>query len=140
MSTVLLVEDSRTHRKMISALLKDNGFNVLLAKDGVEALETVQRSLPALIILDIIMPRMNGYEVCRRIKGDATTKAIAVVMFSAKSEAWDFFWGSKQGADAYVSKLCHPQELLDTVRELLDRSAALLSPEPLAVGELKGKA
>jgi twitching motility two-component system response regulator PilH len=119
MNTVLLVEDSPTHRTLISAILKKNGLSVIEACDGMEALEKVQSYRPDVIILDILMPRMNGYEVCRRLKRDEKTQNIAVVMFSTKSEECDFFWGSKQGADAYVSKLCHPQELVDTVKQLL---------------------
>lgn len=127
MDTVLLVEDSPTHRQLISVLLKNNGLNVIEASDGIEALDKVQESHPNLIILDILMPRMNGYEVCRRIKKNGKTRDIPVIMLSTKSEECDFFWGSRQGADAYVSKLCHPQELIETVKQLL-QGKSLLKP------------
>jgi twitching motility two-component system response regulator PilH len=100
-------------------MLLISGFNVILAKDGIEALEKVDFYCPNLVILDIILPRMNGYEVCRRIKKNKEMQSLPVIMFSAKSEEIDFYWGSKQGADAYVSKLCHPQLLIDTVNQLL---------------------
>jgi twitching motility two-component system response regulator PilH len=123
MGTVLVVEDSQTQREMISELLKKSGLRVIVAGDGVEALEQIQGHSPDLVVLDIIMPRMNGYEVCRRLKGDSTTQKLAVVMCSAKKEEFDRYWGIKQGADAYISKPFHPQELVGTVKQLLRGSA-----------------
>ena len=119
MGTVLVVEDSRTQREMISEMLKKSGLSVIVAGDGVEALEQIQGHHPDLVVLDIIMPRMNGYEVCRRLKGDSKTEKLAVVMCSAKNEEFDRYWGIKQGADAYISKPFHPQELVGTVKQLL---------------------
>ncbi len=123
MITVLVVEDSVTQREMVAEHLKRIGLNVIVARDGVEALEQIERHCPALVILDIVMPRMNGYEVCRWLKRNAKTQKIPVVMLSTKSESFDFYWGSKQGADAYVSKLCRPQELIDTVNQLLRQAS-----------------
>ena len=119
MSTVLIVEDSLTQREMMRELLNRIGLTVILAGDGVEALELLQSQYPDVVILDIVMPRMNGYELCRRLKRDIKTQKIAVVMLSTKSEVWDFYWGNKQGADAYVSKFSHPQNLVNTVEQLL---------------------
>lgn len=120
MNTVLLVEDSLTQQKMISDLLKDKGLNVTVASDGVEAIEKIQQQSPDLVVLDIVMPKMNGYEVCRRIKSTPTTQNIPVIMCSAKAEEFDRYWGMKQGADAYISKPFHPKELLGTVKQLLN--------------------
>ena len=122
MSTVLVVEDDLTQRQIVSKLLARLGLNVIFADDGVEALSLVESHSPDLVVLDIIMPRMNGYEVCRRLKSRKKTNKPAVLMYSNKSEECDYYWGSKQGADAYVSKLCHPQELVDTVKYLLEAS------------------
>src|SRR4028118_142262 len=119
MGTVLVVEDSLTQREMISELLKGSGLKVIVAGDGIEALEQVQSSSPDLVVLDIIMPRMNGYEVCRRLKGNQKTQNLAVVMCSAKKEEFDRYWGIRQGADAYISKPFRPQELVGTVKQLL---------------------
>ena len=119
MSTVLVVEDDLAQRQIIFKILKKIGVEVIFAIDGVEALELVQSNNPQLVILDVIIPRMNGYEVCRRIKSDKRTQKLAVIMYSNKHEEWDFYWGCKQGADAYVSKLCQPQELIDTIKHLL---------------------
>jgi twitching motility two-component system response regulator PilH len=121
MSTVLVVEDDLAHRQIILKILKKIGVKVIVARDGVEAIEMAQSKNPQLIILDVIIPRMNGYEVCRRLKADERTKGLAVIMYSNKDEEWDFYWGCKQGADAYVSKLCQPQELIDTIKTLLQQ-------------------
>ena len=76
-------------------------------------------SSPDLVILDIVMPRMNGYQVCRRLKSDPRTKDIPVIFCSSKSEEIDRYWGIKQGADAYVFKPFQPVELIGTIKQLL---------------------
>lgn len=119
MTKVLVVDDSPAQRQMISNLLENMGMSVTVASDGVEALKQVEWSCPDVVVLDIVMPRMNGYEVCRRLKGDSKTQNLAVVMCSAKKEEFDRYWGMKQGADAYIAKPFHPQELIGTVKQLL---------------------
>ena len=119
MSTVLVVEDSVTQREMIEDLLKGSGLTVKTAGDGVEALEQMQGNCPDIVVMDIVMPRMNGYELCRRIKTDPKTERVPVVMCSSKGEEFDRYWGMKQGADAYIAKPFQPQELVGTVRQLL---------------------
>lgn len=119
MSTVLVVEDSVAQREMITDLLRGSGLKVERASDGVEALEQIQKHSPDLVVLDIVMPRMNGYEVCRRLKADPKTQAIPVVMCSSKGEEFDRYWGMKQGADAYIAKPFQPTELVGTVKQLL---------------------
>lgn len=119
MSTVLVVEDDFAQRQILHKLLRSIGLNVIFATDGVEALSLAELHCPKLVILDIIIPRMNGYEVCRKLKCPKKNHKPAVLMYSNKSEECDFYWGCKQGADAYVSKFCRPQELIDTVKYLL---------------------
>jgi twitching motility two-component system response regulator PilH len=119
MSKILVVEDSLAQRQMISQLLEKSGLNVTVASDGVEAIEQFKQHNPDLVVLDIVMPRMNGYEVCRRIKSDPKTQHIPVVMCSSKGEEFDRYWGMKQGADAYIAKPFEPVELIGTVKQLL---------------------
>jgi len=119
MSTVLVVEDSVAQSQMISDLLRGSGLTVTVASDGVEALEKIQGQRPDLVVLDIVMPRMNGYEVCRRLKADPKTQSVPVVMCSSKGEEFDRYWGMKQGADAYIAKPFQPTELVGTVKQLL---------------------
>ena len=119
---MLVVEDSLTQREVIRVLLEQIGLKVIFAVNGVEALSLVETHCPHVVILDIVMTKMNGYEVCRRIKGNDKTHNLAVVMYSTKSEKCDFYWGSKQGADAYVSKQSHLQALVNTVKRLLPKT------------------
>jgi twitching motility two-component system response regulator PilH len=119
MSTVLVVEDSLPQREMITELLRGIGLTVTVASDGMEALEQMQSQRPDMVVLDIVMPRMNGYELCRRIKADPSTQNVPVVMCSSKGEEFDRYWGMKQGADAYIAKPFQPIELVGTVKQLL---------------------
>lgn len=119
MTKVLLVEDSVPTREMITDLLKDNGLMVKIARDGVEAVEVLQKYIPDIVVLDIVMPRMNGYELCRRVKSDPKTEKVPVVICSAKGEEFDRYWGMKQGADAYIAKPFQASELLMTIKQLL---------------------
>ena len=119
MSTVLVVEDSIPQREMIIALLRGMGLEVAIAGDGMEALEQIQSQPPDMIVLDIVMPHMNGYELCRRLKADPITQHVPVVMCSSKGEEFDRYWGMKQGADAYIAKPFQPAELVGTVKQLL---------------------
>ena len=120
MSIVLVVEDSVAQREMITGLLEGSGLTVNTASDGVDALETLQNDKkPDLVVLDIVMPRMNGYEVCRRLKSDPALKTVPIVMCSSKGEEFDRYWGMKQGADAYIAKPFQPKELVGTVKQLL---------------------
>lgn len=114
-----MVEDSIPQREMIIGLLRGSGLDVSVANDGVEALERIQGSPPDLVVLDIVMPRMNGYELCRRLKADPATQNVPVVMCSSKGEEFDRYWGMKQGADAYIAKPFQPTELVGTVKQLL---------------------
>ncbi|AFY59285.1 response regulator transcription factor [Synechococcus sp. PCC 6312] len=119
MSNVLVVEDSAPQREMISELLAKSGMTVALATDGVEALEQVKALQPDIVVLDIVMPRKNGYEVCREIKSDPSTQNVPVIICSSKGEDFDKYWGMKQGADAYIVKPFQPKELIGTIKQLL---------------------
>lgn len=118
MSTVLVVEDSRSQRECISQLLLWKGINVIQACDGVEALEQIDRHSPDLVLLDIVMPRMDGYGVCRLIKANPQTRNIPVVFITGKKQNFDLFWGIKNG-EAFVGKPWQPRELIDTVNRVL---------------------
>ncbi len=119
MNKVLIVDDSQTLRHMLSDLLQENGMQVAAATNGLEAKAYIQANVLDLVITDLIMPEMNGYELCRWIKNEPTTQKIPVLICSTKSEEFDRYWGMKQGADAYITKPFHPPELLKTVRQLL---------------------
>jgi twitching motility two-component system response regulator PilH len=119
MCTALVVDDDPTQQLIISKLLRKIGLKVIFANDGIEALSQIQLFNPVLVVLDIIMPRMNGYEVCNKIKSDQKTQHLPVVMYSGQEQEFSFTSGSKPNADAYLSKLCPHQELIDTISEVL---------------------
>lgn len=89
------------------------------AKDGAEAQKKIAATPPDLVVLDIVMPNMNGYELCRWIKNNPKTQDVPVVICSSKSEDFDRYWGMKQGADAYIAKPFRPDEMVETVKQLL---------------------
>lgn len=119
MSTVLVVDDSPTLREMIASLLNKTGLTISVAQDGQEAKAIIAANPPDLVVLDVVMPNMNGYELCRWVKNNAETQGVLVVLCSSKGEEFDRYWGIKQGADAYVIKPFRPGELLGTVTTLL---------------------
>lgn len=121
MSTVLVVDDQLSHREMISDLLKGSGFKVMVAADGADALSQVEAHCPDLVILDIVMPGINGYEVCRRLRSNPVTQNLPIIFCSIKNEEFDRYWGIRQGANAYISKPFQPRELLTTVKQLLKK-------------------
>ncbi|MGB3767372.1 MAG: response regulator [Phormidesmis sp.] len=124
MSSVLVVDDSPMLREMISGLLNKTGLSISVAKDGREAMEKIVAQPPDLVVLDVVMPNMNGYELCRWVKNNPGTEHVLVILCSSKSEEFDRYWGIKQGADAYVIKPFRPGELVSTVKTLLSSQCA----------------
>ena len=124
MSTILVVDDSPMLREMISGLLDKSGLTIAVAKDGQEAKDKIAADPPDLVVLDVVMPNMNGYELCRWVKSNPPTQNVLVILCSSKSEEFDRYWGIKQGADAYVIKPFRPGELLGTVKTLLASKVA----------------
>jgi DNA-binding response OmpR family regulator len=113
--TILVVDDSPSHLKLMLAALEQRGYNILTAEDGERALELAERHKPDVILLDIILPKKNGFQVCRQLKTAPETQHIRIVMVSSKSQDIDRYWGLKQGADAYLGKPFDPKELLAAV-------------------------
>jgi len=119
MATILIAEDERDIRELIAFTLRFAGHEVIVTQDGQEAYEMIQEKMPDLILLDIRMPRMTGYEVCRRIKGVDATKNIPVVFLSAKGQDAEVKEGYDAGAAAYLLKPFAPSELLTCVKEIV---------------------
>jgi twitching motility two-component system response regulator PilH len=105
--------------KITSETLSEQGFRVLSASDGEEALEIATRLHPDLLVLDIILPKKNGFQVCRQLKTESATADIKILMLSSKNQASDRFWGQKQGADAYITKPFDDDELIAAIESLL---------------------
>ena len=113
--TILFVDDSPTERKLMQQALEGKGYNLISANDGEEALEKVSQKKPDLVLLDIILPRKNGFQVCRQIKTSPDTKDVKIILISSKSQDSDRFWGLKQGADDYLTKPVSHEALLASV-------------------------
>jgi twitching motility two-component system response regulator PilH len=119
MCLALVVDDDPTQQLIISKLLSKVGLDVIIASDGVEALEQIQSKSPVLVILDILMPRMNGHELCQQLKANEKTQHLPVLMYSGQEQEFNLKQENKLKPDAYLSKVCHPQELVNTVHQLL---------------------
>lgn len=118
---ILVVDDSPLVLDMMSKFLSANGFGVLTAHDGIEAVEKTFRELPDLIILDVMMPRMNGYQTCRLLKADHETCDIPIIMLTVRDQTSDKYWGIQTGADAYLSKEFEQTVLLKTIETLIQK-------------------
>ena len=118
---LLLVDDEPNIVKMVGKRLEVEGFDVLVAVDGQEALEKATTENPNLIILDLMLPKLNGYEVCARLKQDERYRRIPIVIFSGKGQEDDVRHGYECGADAYVTKGDGKAVLVQKVKALLAR-------------------
>ncbi len=117
-NSVLVVDDCPLQQKLISFILQSNGLKVQVAGDGVEARESVQRQRPDLVVTDIEMPRMNGYEFCTWLKDDSQTERIPIVVCSGKIGC-ESGWGIRASANVYLAKPINATELVRTVKQLL---------------------
>jgi CheY-like chemotaxis protein len=115
---VLCCDDDPVILRLVQVNLELEGYHVLLAHHGEEAYEVATRELPDLIILDIMMPRWDGYQTCAALKANETTKAIPVVFLSAKAQQADIEKGKALGVDEYVTKPFDPADLIDVVERL----------------------
>ena len=113
---ILVVDDSPVELTNLRMLLHDHGYDTVTATTGRECVEKALIEMPSLILLDIIMPDMDGYEACRRLRADAKTKAIPVVFVSSKNQKADQLWATMQGAKALIGKPYTPEQILQTVR------------------------
>ena len=118
---LLLVDDEADLVDMIKFRLEANGYEVLVANDGAQALETARKERPDLIILDLMLPKMDGYKVCGLLKKDARYAGMPIILFSAKAQEDDKKLGQELGADAYISKPFEPEVLLAKIKELTER-------------------
>jgi two-component system alkaline phosphatase synthesis response regulator PhoP len=129
---IVVIDDEEDIRELIRYNLSKDGFAVACAVSGEEGVELVQREKPDLVILDLMLPGIDGLEVCRRLKADPVLKTIPIVMVSARGEEPDVISGLELGADDYVSKPFSPRVLLARVRSVLRRGKVPL-PDTAAV-------
>jgi CheY-like chemotaxis protein len=121
---VLVVEDYQDAREMYAAYLQFSGFEVAEATNGIEAIEKAQMLLPDIVLMDLALPRMDGWEATRRLKSDDRTKSIPVVALTGHALAGHAEGARQAGCDAFVTKPCLPDALVAEIRRLLDRQPA----------------
>src|SRR4028119_1616098 len=115
---ILAVDDERHIVRLVQINLLKEGYDVVTASNGREALEQVAKEHPDLVIMDVMMPEMGGFEALKSLKGEATTATIPVIMLTAKAQDADVFQGWKSGADLYLTKPFNPQELITFVKRI----------------------
>jgi two-component system phosphate regulon response regulator PhoB len=120
--TILIIEDESDILEILKYNLSKNGFEILSADSGEKGLEAASAKLPDLILLDLMLPRMDGLEVCRRLRGQERTRAIPIIMLTAKGTEADIVLGLTLGADDYVPKPFSPIELLARIKAVLRRN------------------
>ena len=113
---VLIVDDSPAQVKLMQGLLDPEGYQSFGLNDPLRVEETIASLHPSVILLDVVMPERNGFQVCRELKGSAEYQSIPVILVTSKDTASDKYWGEQQGADAYVTKPFTREELLRAVR------------------------
>jgi len=123
---ILVAEDEKDIRELIGFTLRFAGLDVTLARNGVEAVEQVSQMRPDLILLDVRMPRMTGYEACRVLKSNPDTSDIPIVILSAKGQEGEIQEGIESGADHYIVKPFAPDELANQVKDILRNSGILV--------------
>jgi DNA-binding response OmpR family regulator len=116
---ILIADDNQNIRDALTYLLEDEGYELLLAKDGAEALRKVRDLRPDILFLDIMMPEINGYDVCRTIKADPLLKDTYIIMLTAKGQVAEQERGKEVGADEYIVKPFSPMEILAKVKQIL---------------------
>jgi two-component system, OmpR family, alkaline phosphatase synthesis response regulator PhoP len=136
--TILIVEDEKDIAKMLDYNLKKEGYKTLVAHDGEDAVDTAITKQPDLILLDLMLPGMDGLEVCKTLKGESKTALLPIIMLTAKSQESDKVVGLELGADDYVTKPFSPRELMARIKAVLRRMKEKDKlPEVIKIGELR---
>ena len=136
-SKILIVDDEPEAVELIEFNIKQAGFDVLTASDGAEALKKARSALPNLIVLDLMLPEIDGLEVCKMLRRDPATAAIPIVMVTAKAAEIDRILGLELGADDYLTKPFSPRELVLRIKNILQRGRTTAeAPDTHTFGEL----
>lgn len=118
-STILIVDDSPTEIHIFKKILEKQGYKTEVARDGQEGLEIARQVKPDLILMDVVMPVLNGFQATRKLRNDEATANIPVIMVTTKDQQTDINWGMRQGANEYLVKPVLPAELLGKIKDLL---------------------
>jgi twitching motility two-component system response regulator PilH len=118
--TILVVDDSPTEIHIFKKILEKQGYTIIVAKDGQEGVDMAKQTRPDIILMDVVMPVLNGFQATRQLKKNEDTADIPVIMVTTKDQKTDINWGMRQGANEYLVKPVAPAELLHKIRTLLN--------------------
>ncbi|TQV89021.1 response regulator [Aliikangiella coralliicola] len=121
MSKILIVDDSPTEIHVLSTILESNGYEVVTAESGEAGVEVAKQELPDLVLMDVVMPGLNGFQATRQLKKDPATAHIPVVIVTTKDQETDKIWGMRQGAKDYLTKPVEEGNLINTIQAILGR-------------------
>jgi len=121
MTKILVADDSPFVLEIVETVLKSEGFEVITASDGIEAWDKIQKERPDIVIVDIIMPGLNGYQICEKIKHDEELKSLPVLVLTTKAQDKDIELAQASGADLYMTKPFDPDELAAKVRKFFEK-------------------
>ena len=130
MARILIVDDSPSQLMGIRRIVEKLGHEALTAEDGAAGVEAAKRELPDLILMDVVMPNLNGFQATRSITREPTTKHIPIVLVTTKDQDTDRVWGMRQGAKAYITKPFSESELADMIQQMLGGDAPSAATEP----------
>lgn len=119
MAKILVVDDTPSIRELISGYLRDNGHQVVEAFDGKDGLSKALDNQPDIVVTDVVMPEMNGFELCRSLKKNPRTQNVRIVVCTSKNQDIDRLWGMKQGADIYLTKPFTEEEIMQAVKSVV---------------------
>ncbi|HWT78242.1 MAG TPA: winged helix-turn-helix domain-containing protein [Candidatus Acidoferrum sp.] len=139
MGTILVVEDEPDIAELVKYHLEKAGFSARVIADGKQAMDLIVREQPTLVVLDLMLPGLDGMEICRRLRANTATRGIPLIMLTAKAEEVDRIVGLEMGADDYVPKPFSPRELVARVKAVLRRAASPPEPSeaPVTVGSVR---
>ncbi|PSB19797.1 two-component system response regulator [filamentous cyanobacterium CCP2] len=119
MGTILIVEDTPSEMELITHYLKESGYSVISAVSAKEALSIAIEQKPSVVVTDIVMPGMSGFELCRNLKKNPTTEKVPIIICTSKNQEIDRLWGMKQGADAYITKPFTREQLVRAIKSVV---------------------
>ncbi len=119
MTKILVVDDTPSTRELIGGYLSDRGYQVIEASDGKDALTKAVEHQPEIVVTDVVMPEMNGFELCRSLKKTESTQNCRIVVCTSKNQHIDRLWGMKQGADVYLTKPFTEDDIMEAIQSVL---------------------
>lgn len=118
-STILVVEDSLTEMELITHYLNESGYKVIKATNAKDAMDLAIKQQPDVIVTDVVMPGMSGFELCRSFRKNPVTEKVPIIICSSKNQEIDRLWGMKQGADAYITKPYTREQLIRAIKSVV---------------------